>query len=681
MKRHEHPPASWLVILAVTVFIGYATSFLYFFVDDEGIPYVYAQNILHGKGLAYNAIEGRVEGYSDFLHVWTSTLILAASRAARLSHVSVFFIGKALSLLAGTTVIVLAWIVMRRAGFGRAGSSAGLGVLALAGPLAVWSCSSLETVPFALGLTGLVAALVCASDRTAAVLAAFLVLERIDGFIYAGAALAAFAVVADAPRRGAMVRRILLPVAGVFTVYHLWRGLYFHTLVPAPLASKILYKLERHQQLMVKSPDASYLARFARVYEWPGITAFVAAGLQALRLGGIPRAVGLATLALVAYVSLVGDWMFGFRFFVPVLPLIALIVAAAVGSLAFTRPRLAACAAVLLTAWSTISAVRFLRDYGASEPGGNFWASPSRDPHRYFGSYYDLYETAGTLMRRGEVVAYNQAGFVPFMLDLNNIDDLGICSRFHADLPSTDVYFTEVGRYAPLTNRQPVRAGHAYLLYQNVRYVMSRTDILRRANAGVIPAALFGGYYELVTTDADAQNAVYRRTARPADEFSTSPDAFVENLAHVSYLRRARMNGVAIEPASLAMRLPFTHDDAATVQVPGRFAVDLVFAAADERVREMTVEETRMDAPGMLSLTLIGTDGRTAARYTLPLDAGRAQPVRVVLPPETAANRLLLELSSASGEATRARISDLRVQGQTPALARYVRERLRFPRP
>jgi hypothetical protein len=35
------------------------------------------------------------------------------------------------------------------------------------------------------------------------------------------------------------------------------------------------------------------------------------------------------------------------------------------------------------------------------------------------------------------------------MLDLENIDELGICSRFYAQLPTRDVFFTEVGRYAP----------------------------------------------------------------------------------------------------------------------------------------------------------------------------------------------------------------------------------------
>ena len=681
MKVHQHPPARWLACLAVALFIAYSASFLYFFVDDEGIPYVYAQNLLHGKGLSYNVIEGRVEGYSDFLHVLSSTAILAVTRAAGRPRVSVFFIGKGISMLSGAAVVLLAWVVMRRAGFGRAGAAAGLGVLALAGPLAVWSCSSLEAVPFALGVTGLVAALVFASDRAAAALAVFLILERIDGFLYAGVLLAAFALVAEGPRRRAMLRRVVLPVAALFALYHLWRGLYFHTLVPAPLASKILYKLRSHERLIVKSPDASYLAQFTRVYGWPGSAAFLAASLHGLRLGGLPRALSFATLALLTYVSLVGDWMFGFRFFVPLLPLIALLVAASVGSLAFSRPRLAACAALLFTAWSGVSATRFVHAYVASEAGGNFWAAPSRDVRRYFGSYYDLYETAGAMIRPGEVVAYNQAGFVPFMLDLNNIDDLGICSRFHADLPSTDVYFTEVGRYAPLTNRLAVRPGHAYFVYRNVRYVMSRTDILRRANGGSIPTSLLGGYYDLVATDARQQNAVYRRTARPAGDYATSPDAFTENVAHVSYLERALIGGVTLDPSAFAARLPFTHDDAGTVDVPGVFVMDLVFAEADEPVQAITIEELRMDAAGTLTLTLIGADGRAAARSSSALTAGRSQPIRVVLTPATAGHRLLFELTSSSGHATRARISDLRVQGQTAALARYVRQRLSFPAP
>ncbi len=70
------------------------------------------------------------------------------------------------------------------------------------------------------------------------------------------------------------------------------------------------------------------------------------------------------------------------------------------------------------------------------------------------------------------------------MLDLDNVDDLGICSRFYAELPTTDVWFTEVGRYAPLTDRRSLRATDAYLLYRDVPFVMVRDDLIRNANDG-----------------------------------------------------------------------------------------------------------------------------------------------------------------------------------------------------
>lgn len=95
----------WLAFAAIGLFLVYAANFLYFFVDDEAIPYVYAQNVLNRHGLAYNIIEGPAEGYSDFLHVWLCTLILALVRGLHLSKILVFFIGKGVSLAAGAAVI------------------------------------------------------------------------------------------------------------------------------------------------------------------------------------------------------------------------------------------------------------------------------------------------------------------------------------------------------------------------------------------------------------------------------------------------------------------------------------------------------------------------------------------------------------------------------------------------
>jgi hypothetical protein len=48
------------------------------------------------------------------------------------------------------------------------------------------------------------------------------------------------------------------------------------------------------------------------------------------------------------------------------------------------------------------------------------------------------------------------------------------------------------------------------------------------------------------------------------------------------------------------------------------------------------------------------------------------------MPSATSASRLVVELSSGRGIEAAARISDLRVEGQTPALRDYIERRLRF---
>ena len=85
----------WILGAALVVFAAYTANFLYFFVDDEGIPLVYAQHLLRGHGLIYNSLEGLVEGYTNFLHVMLDTELLAGVRALGWPKLSVFFLGKA----------------------------------------------------------------------------------------------------------------------------------------------------------------------------------------------------------------------------------------------------------------------------------------------------------------------------------------------------------------------------------------------------------------------------------------------------------------------------------------------------------------------------------------------------------------------------------------------------------
>jgi hypothetical protein len=101
------------------------------------------------------------------------------------------------------------------------------------------------------------------------------------------------------------------------------------------------------------------------------------------------------------------------------------------------------------------------------------------------------------------------------------------------------------------------------------------------------------------------------------------------------------------------------------------------FAPRDERVRKVTIASVRASEPATLKITLGTSDHRTIDEATFALERDHAIEIERVTADGARASRLNLELTSAS----RARVSltDLRVQGQTPALERYIAGRLRFP--
>src|SRR4051794_30469575 len=106
-------PFLWISFGAAAAFVLYASLFLCFFVDDEAIPLVYARNLLRGRGLVYTVLEGRVEGYSDFLHLLWSAALLRLTTALGFSNLAPLAIGKAVSFIAGVTIVLLTATMMR----------------------------------------------------------------------------------------------------------------------------------------------------------------------------------------------------------------------------------------------------------------------------------------------------------------------------------------------------------------------------------------------------------------------------------------------------------------------------------------------------------------------------------------------------------------------------------------
>ena len=657
---------------ACVVFIVYAGCFLYFFVDDEAIPLVYAHNLVRGRGLSYTMLEGRVEGYSDFLHVLWSAALMVVTRGLGLSRLAPLLVGKAVSMIAGLLLIVWTSRAIARAGLRIPAAIAGLGFLCLAGPLAVWSASSLETV--AVALTVLLFALAAwqGDFAPAVILGILIALERIDGPVYSACALlAALAADPGAWRRTARIAALtgLLVVA-----YHGWRFAYFGSLLSAPLESKVLFRLAAPPHIVSKIPQIAYLPGLLSVYGWIGAAALAAAAVAAARNAGGRAALAMLVL-LGLYAERVDDWMFGWRFTVAMAPFAAIVFAIAVDRL---PRRGAALAAAAICLWSVASAYTFATLYTTSEGRPIFWLSPRGGETAWLGRYAELLASARQIMRAGDRIAFNQAGLLPYALDLENIDDLGICSRFVARLPTTDIVYTGVGRYSPLTNDPVVRTAHAYLLYQNVKFLVTPIDLVRKANRGTVPDRLLDDAFSRVPDEALRDNVIYQRTGKATDDFARNPAAFTENVAHYSRVVRASIDGRALTDAEIGPQLPFLRELNFVRHFTHSLTIDVTFAATDEDIHDVYINGVWATSPAKMSLVLNSQAGRpvystgvditpTNARVLLPVPAGtRASGMSIVI--------------EASGDDNLS-LADLRIEGQTDALHHYIRRNLRFPAP
>lgn len=651
---------------ACLVFAAYAGAFLYFFVDDEAIPLVYARNLLRGRGLVYTALEGRAEGYSDFLHVLWSTLILFVTETLHLSRLAPLLIGKGVSFLAALALLVLTARWLRRTGATNAGLAAALAVLALAGPLAVWACSSLETTIFALIAIALAAAVTNGARSAAVILGVLLVLERIDGVVYVAAIVGA-ALLVGRQRRAAW--SMAWPIALVAVAYHVWRWSFFGSLLSEPLAAKVLYRLTGAAHVVVKAADVPYLLALLHLYGLAAAPLLVAAIVLAWRVPAA-RIAAVALLVLGAYVGIVGDWMFGWRFTVALFPLAAFIVGTAVSR---ARPAIGWCAAAGVTVWSVFAAGNFLAAYREIEERPIFWTHARLGAPAWLAPYYDLIAASRPLMHEGDRVAYNQAGLLPYLLDLENVDDLGICSRFVAQLPTTDVYYTGVGRYSPLTNQPVLRTAHAYLLYQDVRFLVSPADLLWKANQGTFPDTLLDGYFTRVAFDASKRNVIYRRTGKPADQFRQDPGVFTENLAHPSRLTRASIEGRTIDSRKFGAEFPVLREQRQTFPLTGGVHIVLGFGREDATVSALYIGEVASSG-GTITISLFDGAGRQTFARSVAIGAPAA-PVYERFDP-VAARSATVDFRSDGNHVT---LTDLRIEGQSPALRAYLRRALRFP--
>jgi hypothetical protein len=313
---------SALLLAAVVMFVIHARVYWQWTEDDAFISLRYAQNLAEGHGLAFNPGE-RVEGYSNF-----SWVILAA--AAIRAGIDPLWVVKLCGLLAGVGCLLVSWALARRL-------APDAGLVALLAPwylavspvLAHHAIAGLESSFFAFLLTTALLLAVrpepSVPNRALLVLTLLVLsLTRPEGV---GLALLIFVVGGFVQhRRARSVRAIaleLLVFGALFLAWYVWRWSYFGLPFPNTFYAKAQGGL--HSII----DGTQYTLDFLRDGGGP---LFFGVGLAPLLFGRPSAAIWVVLATLVGYVAFVvvagGDWMWNYRFYSHILPVLAALVAA-----------------------------------------------------------------------------------------------------------------------------------------------------------------------------------------------------------------------------------------------------------------------------------------------------------------------------------------------------------------
>ena len=429
-------------VLAIAVATGLFTFFALAFVtsgmeaiDDAYISFRYARNLVEGNGLVYNPGEA-VQGYTNFLWV----LLLAGSMFAGLPPVPV---AAGLGFAAGVTTVVLtaSWALHHLAPGRSAGLVAPVLLVSNLG-FVVWSIRGLETALFAALVLG--AGLVYlrrgperAFPLPAAALLALATLTRPEGVLVAALTLLHAALARLRTGRRPITRRDL-PALGLFGLvvggYALWTLWYYGDLLPNTFYAKVGEPADSLER------GWNYIKKFTAYATGRPLLLLPLALLWRPRSGWTRSYTALVAGGYGLYVVLIGGDVFpAYRFLVPVLPHLYLLVADAVAALEEAGLRLArrgppvtAAAGVAAAGVALLLAALALSTH---HPSSAFaWREWQRGSD-YTRDMRLVGRWLGDRLPRGTWIAVNPAGALPYESRLPTIDMLGLNDREIARTP------------------------------------------------------------------------------------------------------------------------------------------------------------------------------------------------------------------------------------------------------
>ncbi len=347
----------WAALVAIGAVVVAHAVYLSCVAEDAFITFRFAQNLAAGHGLVWNVGEPPVEGYTNFLWVLLAAVALKLGLDPGL-----------VAQVVGTAATL--WIAIEVWRFARWLHPVGPvwvdliapTLVAFSGPMATWATSGMETNLFAALITAAVLRYTVGIGlkrlRLDVPILLFLAgLTRPEGvLVFLVLASHVVYLLGKAPERRRERARFLAWLLCFLVpgfVYFVWRLSYFGYLLPNTFYAKGGGSLHQARRGLI------YVALFGRVYLAPMMLLVPAWGWLAWRRGrgrgsglgntevgaggvydGWAWPMGLVLVAYLVYVVHVGgDYMAMFRFMVPVVPLIYLMIQEMVRLLVREVPR------------------------------------------------------------------------------------------------------------------------------------------------------------------------------------------------------------------------------------------------------------------------------------------------------------------------------------------------------
>lgn len=398
--------------------------------DDAFISFRYAKNLYEGQGLVYNAGE-RVEGYTNFL--WT----IIAYVGLQLGVEAITF-AQIVSVVSQMLTIWLVYLLGQGPEQSRYSALIAPVFLAFHASFLAYPMTGMETSFFTMLVVLAVLLLIrnAHTSRTGAVALSAVLLgiafTRFDGLIMVGILLG-YKVLFEREFKK------LLPIVGIFVVgvviYNLWRISYYPALLPNTFYAKVGFSLVQ------VAKGGLYLVRFV-VDNGPHFFLLAVLPFALGQVGKREKFFAWVVAAHLSYILLVGgDWMPFYRFIMPVLPLLFLLMQNGLWQLyELARPekwghRLAGAAVMmLLFAWNFLPLYenkRFLTD-GVS--GYLFHPKEARG----IGAYLN------DVLPGDYLVANEWAGIIPYYMQQPVLDIFGLTD---SEITEMDFPRTTNGRF------------------------------------------------------------------------------------------------------------------------------------------------------------------------------------------------------------------------------------------